>query len=151
MTLQSDAIWLPGSGMVRFSEMQVAEAVKEYDSQLMLGFRKDTNEWCAFLPGNRASDGQPFPVFTFGSELPSPDQAKKLLYHSDVRRNGRELLDQLDRIYDSEQKAIADKTSDASEQVAEAIISNMNAKGVNPFPSVHMGGKNKKGHVMSSG
>lgn len=149
--LQSDAIWLPGAGEVSFSEMHVAEALREYDPDLILGQRKDTQEWCAFLPGNRNSDGQPFPVFSFGRELPEPNAAKKALYHADVRRNGRELLDQLDRIYDDEQKNIADKTSEAAEQLADAIDSNMRSKGVHPFPRVYLQPKYGGGRVRTSG
>jgi hypothetical protein len=150
MPLQSERIWLPD----HFREQQeraVAQAVEEYDPDLSLGYRKDTGEWCAFLPGNRASDGQPFPVYSFGGELPTPDRAKKALYQHDIRRNGKELLDQLDRIYDDEQKRIADRTSEASEAVAEAIDSNMRLKGVHPFPRIHMSGKFGKDRVRSSG
>ena len=149
--LQSDAIWLPGRGEVRFSEMQVADAIKEYDRDLMLGQRKDTGEWCAFLPGNRASEGQPFPVFSFGTELPSPDQAKRLLHQGDIRRQGREILDQLDRIYESEQRAIAARASDAAEQVAEVIDSNMRTNEAHPFPRVFMRPKYGGGRVRTSG
>lgn len=151
MPLQTDAIWLPGAGEISFSEMHVAEAIKEYDAELILGQRRDTGEWCAFLPGNRASEGQPFPVFSFGQELPNPDRAKALLYTHDVRRNGRELLDTLDRIEAKEQKAIADRASDAAEQVAEVIDSNMRMNGVHPFPRVHMGAKYGGGRVRTSG
>lgn len=151
MPLQGDAIWLPGAGMTSIQERQVAAEVEKYDADLMLGLRKDTGEWCVFLPGNRASEGQPFPVFTFGTELPHPDDVARRLYRSDVRRRGRELLDDLDRIYDQEQKIIADRTSDAAEQVAEAIASDMQRQGTHPFPKVHMGGKYPKGHVRSRG
>ena len=149
--LQSDAIWLPGRGMMSFSEKHVAEAIQEYDPDLILGQRQDTGEWCAFLPGNRNSEGQPFPVFSFGTELPEPNAAKKALYHADVRRNGRELLDQLDRIYDDEQKVVADRTSQAAEQLAEAIDSNMRMKDAHPFPRVYMRPKYGGGRVRSSG
>lgn len=149
--LQSDAIWLPGAGMTSFSERHVADAVAEYDPDLMLGQRRDTGEWCAFLPGTRASEGQPFPVFSFGRELPSPERAKQMLHEHDIRRNGREILDGLDRRYREEQKAIADRTSEAAEYVADAIDSNMRLKGVHPFPRVYMRPKFGGKRVRSSG
>lgn len=151
MPLQGDAIWLPGAGTLSFTEMRAAEAVQEYDADLMLGQRRDTNEWCVFLPGNRASEGQPFPVFTFGQTLPAPEDIKKRLYQSDIRRNGRELLDQLERLHDQEQKRFADATSEATGLVAEAIDSNMRMKGVHPFPKVYMAPKFGGGRVRSSG
>lgn len=137
--LQSDAIWLPGAGMVSFSEKRVAEAIAEYDADLLLGQRKDTGDWCAFLPGNRASEGQPFPVYNFGAELPSPEGAKKALYHADIRRRGREILDQLDRIYEDEQAAIAKRAEEGAERLAEVIDSNLRTKEAHPFPRVFPG------------
>lgn len=152
MPLQGDAIWLPGVGMLSFAEQRAAQAVQEYDADLTLGQRKDTGEWVAFLPGNRASEGQPFPVFSFGYELPSPERAKELLYKHDIRRNGRELLDQLERHFDAEQQKYADRTSDAAGMVAEAIDSDLRRRGVHPFPRVYTGrGKYGKNRVRSSG
>jgi len=151
MPLQGDAIWLPGAGVVSIDERAAAKAVEEYDPDLMLGQRRDTNEWCVFLPGNRHSDGQPFPVFTFGTTLPHPDDIKRKLYEADVLRNGRELLDQLDRIHEQEQARLKTAASDAAEQVADAIDSNMRLKGVHPFPRVYMGGKFGGKRIRSSG
>lgn len=151
MPLGSEQIWLPGAGMLSFVEKRAAQAVEEYDADLTLGQRRDTGEWCAFLPGNRASGGQPYPVFSFGTELPDPDKVKRMLSRHDIRRNGRELLDTLERIFDDEQKRIAARTSEASGQVAEAIDSNLRMRGLHPFPSVNMGAKYGKGRVRSSG
>lgn|SRR5512146_195076 len=150
--LQSDAIWLPGAGMISFSEKHVADAIAEYDPDLILGQRRDTGEWCAFLPGNRASEGQPFPVFSFGTELPSPERAKELLYKHDIRRNGHQLLDELDRIFEQEQKVYDDRASEAAERVAEAIDSNLRMNDAHPFPRVFTGrSKYGGGRVRSSG
>lgn len=137
--------------MLSFAERRAAQAVEEYDADLTLGQRRDTGEWCAFLPGNRASEGQPYPVFSFGTELPDPEKVKRMLHRHDIRRNGRELLDTLDRIFEDEQKRIADRTSEASGMVAEAIDSNLRMRGVHPFPSVSMAPKYGKGRVRSSG
>jgi hypothetical protein len=151
MPLQSDAIWLPGVGMLSFSEKRVAEAVQEYDPDLMLGQRRDTGEWCCFLPGNRASEGQPFPVFTFGTELPHPDDAKKRLAQFDVRRQGRKIMDDIEAHFDREQKKFKNATTEATERVAEAIDSNMRMKGVHPFPKVYLAPKYGGGRVRTSG
>jgi hypothetical protein len=144
MPLQGDAIWLPGQGMTSITERQVADAVAEYDADLMLGQRRDTGDWCVFMPGNRNSEGQPFPVFTFGQELPHPDTVKNVLYQHDIRRNGRELMDQLDRIYDDEQDKIKDKAQEGIEMLAEAIDSNMRDQGTHPYPRVYMSGRGKR-------
>jgi hypothetical protein len=152
MQLPGDAIWLPGGGELKFSEIHAARAVEEYDAELTLGQRKDTGEWCAFLPGRPSSNGQPFPVISFGTELPTPERIKQLLYEHDIRRNGREILDGLDRRYDAEQKKLRDAASDAAEQVAEVIDSDMRRKGVHPFPRVYPGAtKYGGGRVRSSG
>jgi len=151
MPLKSEQIWLPGVGAISMDEKRAAEAVEEYDADLMLGQNRETGDWCAFLPGNRASEGQPFPVFNFGQELPHPDDIKRRLYQHDIRRQGRQILDQLDRIYEEEQAAIAAKASEGSELVAEAIASDMQRKGVHPFPRVFMAPKYGGGRVRSSG
>jgi len=151
MPLQTEAVWLPDSFREQ-QERETARAIEEYDADLMLGFRRDTGTWCAFLPGNRNSEGQPFPVFSFGEELPSPERAKEMLYKNDVRRNGRELLDQLDRIYDAEQKQLRDRASEAAERVAEVIDSNMRMNDAHPYPRVYVGRpKYGGGRVRSSG
>lgn len=151
MTLDTDAIWLPGAGMTSISEQQVARMVEEYDADLTLGYRMDTGEWCVFLPGNRASGGQPFPVYSFGNRLPHPDHVKAELHKHDIRRNGRQILDDLDRLYDVEQQKYNQAASDAAEQVAEAIASDMQRRGTHPFPSIHMGKKYGGERVRSSG
>ena len=151
MPLRDEQIWLPGAGVLSLRERDAAKAVEEYDSDLMLGQRRDTGDWCAFLPGNRASEGQPFPVFNFGTELPHPDDIKKRLYEHDVRRNGHELLDKLDRIYDQEQKAIADKAEEGREMLADTIASDMRRKGVHPFPRIFVAPKYGGGRIRSSG
>lgn len=152
MQLPGDAIWLPGAGELKFSEMHAARAVEEYDADLLLGQRKDTGEWCVFLPGNRASGGQPFPVLGLGFELPNPDKIKALLFKHDVRRNGQKMLDDLDRTYDREQAAIASKAAEGAERAAEAIASDMNRKGVSPFPTIYPGrAKYGGGRVRSTG
>lgn len=152
MPLNTDAIWLPGAGMTSISEQQVARAVEEYDADMTLGYRMDTGEWCVFLPGNQASGGQPFPVFTFGDRLPHPDHVKAELHRHDIRRNGRQILDDLDRLYAEEQAAYDKKAQEASEQLAEVIDSNMRMNGAHPFPRVFVGRSKYGGdRVRSSG
>jgi hypothetical protein len=151
MQLPGEAIWLPGAGELKFTEMHAAKAVEAYDPDLMLGQRKDTGEWAVFLPGNRANGNQPYPVLGLGLELPSPDRITQLLGQHDVRRRGQQMLDELDAVYDREQKALRDRASDAAEQVAEVIDSNMRKNEVHPFPRVYMRPKYGGGRVRSSG
>lgn len=144
----SESIWLPGAGELRFDELAVARKIEEYDSEATLGQDKRSGQWAVFLPG---ADGHPFPVLGLGHELPSPDHIAELLYKHDVRRNGRAILAEMKQHADRADKDFQDKVEEATDAVAEAIISHMNAEGTNPFPSVKMGGKYGKGRVRSSG
>jgi hypothetical protein len=144
----SESIWLPGQGELRFDELAAARAVEEYDSDLTLGQDRSSGQWAVFLP---RADGSQFPVLGLGHELPPIDRIKELLYKHDVRRNGRAILAEMQAHADRDEKRYQDAVDEAEEAVAEAIISHMNAEGTNPFPSVHMGGKYRKGHVRSSG
>jgi len=103
----------------------------------VLGQFKDTGEWGIFVArGTRESGGQPFPVFNLGRELPSREQIQKRLYEGDVRRRGKEIVDEIDRHFDAEQKKLADIASDGAGQLSEAIDSHMRAQGGHPFPRV---------------
>ncbi len=144
----SESIWIPGVGELRFDELQTARAVEEYDSELTLGQDNASGQWAVFLP---REDGTLFPVLGLGHELPSPDQVKIHLHRHDVRRNGRAILAEMEEHGRRADAAFEAKVDEATEAVAEAIISNMNAQGTNPFPSVKIGGKYKPGHVRSSG
>ena len=136
----SESIWLPGRGELRFNELQAARAVEEYDPDLTLGQIQDTGQWAVFLP---RIDGSPFPVLGLGRELPSPDRIKEILFKSDVRRNGRAILAEMEAHQERSDKEFSDKADEATELVAEAIASNMQAEGTHPYPTIHMGGRNK--------
>ncbi len=144
----SESIWLPGAGELRFDELQAARAVEEYDSDATLGQDKRSGQWAVFLPDRF---GNPFPVLGLGHELPAPEKIKELLFQGDVRRNGRAILAEMEEYARKADKEFEDKVDEATEAVAEAIASHMNAEGTNPFPSVKMGGKYKPGHRRSSG
>jgi hypothetical protein len=147
----SEAIWLPGAGELRFDELHAARAVEEYDSDLMLGQDKRSGQWAVFLKYGPESDGQPFPVLGLGHELPSPERIREILTKADVRRNGRQIVAEIERTQQRAEDEFAAQADEAQEAVAESIISHMNAEGTNPFPSVHMGGKYGNGRVRSSG
>jgi hypothetical protein len=142
----SESIWLPGRGELRFDELQVARAVEEYDPDLTLGQIQDTGQWAVFLP---RIDGSPFPVFGLGHELPSPDRVKEILFSKDVRRNGRAILAEMEAHQERSDKEFEAKTDEATELLAEAIASNMQSEGTHPYPTIHMGGRNK-GKVRSA-
>jgi len=138
-------LWLPGLGDTGTDELAAARAVEAYDPDLVLGQQPD-GQWAVFLrQGTKESGGQPFAVFGLGFQLPGYDEIQRKLYEHDVRRNGKELLDQLDRVYEREQAAVAAKTDEASMEVAEAISSNMHGNGVHPFPRVFVSDRRKKG------
>jgi len=143
----SESIWLPGAGELNFRELHAARAVEEYDADLTLGQDKASGQWAVFLP---AADGHPFPVLGLGHELPAPEQIKELLYRHDVRRNGRAILAEMAAHADKSDREFASKVDDANTAVSEAIASHMNSEGTHPFPTIHMGGKRKKGNVRSA-
>lgn len=138
----SESIWLPSAGELRFDELNVARAVEEYDPELTLGQDRSSGQWAVFLP---TPDGESkFPVFGFGHELPSPERAKELLYRADVRRNGRQILADIERTKDDFDREMEVKADEGREAVAEVIASHMNAEGTHPYPTIHLGGRGQK-------
>lgn len=142
----SESIWLPGAGELRFDELQAARAVEEYDPNLTLGQDKRSGQWAVFLPDR---EGNPFPVLGLGHDLPAPERIKERLYKQDIRRNGRVLLAEMDAHAAKADKDFQDKVDEATTEVAEAIASNMMEHGTHPYPTIHMGGRNK-GKVRSA-
>jgi len=133
--IPNGALWTPSNGMTDVSELQAARAVEEYDAQLKLGFRRDTNEWIIFIDhGTPYNDGQPFPVMSLGATLPSPEKIKEKMYKSDVRRHGDKIFREIIRRNDARNSELRHKASEASGLVAETMVSAMAGQGYNPFP-----------------
>jgi len=117
--MPTESIWIPGRGQMVIRELQAARAVEEYASDLILGFRKDTQEWVVFKQGG--PDGQPFPVFGLGRELPTPEEIQKRLYLADTKRRGGQIVEEVNRRNEARQQAARDVADGAAEIAAEAF------------------------------
>ena len=140
------SLWTPGNGFTTTRERQVARAIEEYESDLLLGQNRETNEWVVYLRNGPHSHGQPFPIFGLGRELPSADKVKEMLYKADIRRKGTKIYEQVfaaNRRAENASRKVADE---ASEQMAEAIVEGFRTQGFDPFhrslPNKHP--KNRK-------
>jgi hypothetical protein len=125
------ALWVPGAGMTSVDETAAARAVSEYDDSLVLGHRRDTNEWIVFH--REGPHGEPFPLLSFGPRLPHPEEIKKKMYETDVRRHGVKLFHDIQRRNDDRMAASKARSSEASEAVAEALVSGFEHQGFRPF------------------
>lgn len=111
-------VWTPPS-FKEAQERNAARAVEEYDSGLMLGYRKDVNEWVVFI--RNGPNGEPFPVLGLGRELPHPDTIKQRLYHADTKRRGPQIVAQIDRHNEAIKQAARDRAADAAVVAAEGM------------------------------
>ena len=132
--IKSDAIWLPGKGMVSLSARAAAKAVEEYDPDLILGKHAATDDWVVFI--KNGPGGQPFPVFGLGKELPGPDEIKRRLYQADTKRRGTKIVAEVERRNEQRRREAAARASDAAGEVAEAYDWALRKQGAHPFPRV---------------
>jgi hypothetical protein len=110
------------------------KTVEEYDDDLTIGRHEQTGEWVVLL--KRGPEGRPFPVFGLGIELPAPEQIKKRLYESDVRRNGAEIVRQITRKTELAQAEGRRVASEASGHAAEALEWGHRKMGAHPSPRI---------------
>jgi len=128
-------IYLPGFGRVPFNIVSAQNAVSEYDPDLMLGRNEHTGEWQALIK-NGPHGGQPFPVFTFGLELPDYEGIKRKLYLSDVRKRGHQIVLDIQNRNDA-RKAERDRVAaDAAGEVAEFMEHEFRKSGEHPSPRI---------------
>lgn len=117
--LSTAQLWLPGHGLVPAHMRTAMTAVEEYDPDLTIGRHEQTGEWVVLL--KRGPEGRPFPVFGLGNELPAPEQIKKRLFDSDVRRNGEQIVMQIRRKQELAEKESRRIASDAAGHAAEGF------------------------------
>lgn len=127
-------LWTPGNGLTSRAERQAANAVQEYESDLILGQRQDTREWVVYLRNGPMSDGQPFPIFNLGTELPTADKIKEKLYKADLRRHGKKIFQQIMQANDRATEAGRKAADEASAEMAEALVSGFKHQGFDPYP-----------------
>jgi hypothetical protein len=132
MDNQDGRLWTP-SGVSSTHERQVAQAIREYDQDLILGQRSD-GEWVVFL--KPATDAPPFPALGFGYELPSVDQVKGKLYRHDVSRNSRGIYSKMLRSMDDSRKRVIVAGEEKMGQVAEAMEAGFRNQGAHPNPRI---------------
>jgi len=132
--LTASQLWLPGHGLVPPHMRQALNTVEEYDQDLTLGRHEQTGEWVVLL--KRGPEGRPFPVFGLGIELPAPEQIKKRLFESDVRRNSASIMAQIQRKRDLASKEHARIAGEASGHVAEALAWGHRKMGAHPSPRI---------------
>lgn len=134
------ALWTPDNGWTSQNERQCAKMVEEYDTELVLGQRKDTGEWVVFLKNGPQNDG-PFPIFGLGRELPPADKIKERLAKHDVSRHGRKIYTDILCSMQREEAAAKAARHDADGQVAEAMEWGMRQMGSHPSPRIFVPGR----------
>jgi hypothetical protein len=132
--LSAAQLWLPGQGLVPAHMRQAQQTVEEYDPDLTIGRHEQTGEWVILL--KRGPEGRPFPVFGLGIELPAPEQIKRRLFQSDVRRNGAEIVMQIRRKKEMAEKESRALASDAAGQAAEGFDWAFRKEGKHPSPRI---------------
>jgi hypothetical protein len=130
---EGQRLWVP-SGQRDVRALQAAKAVREYDADLALGFNETINQWAVFK--KTGPDGQPFPVFGLGYELPTPEKIKESLYKADVRRHGAKIVSDVEAHNARVRAEQQYKTDQATAAVAEAFEWGFRKQGVHPNPRI---------------
>lgn len=143
LEIPTQALWLPGEGLVPVHIRQAIQAVEEYDPDLTIGQHEQTGEWVVLL--KRGPEGRPFPVFGVGAHLPSPEALKKKLYDSDVRRHGGRIAQKLEAQAEARRRAERSNAAAATEEVAEAFLWAARKDGKAHIPRVFIPGDTAKG------
>ncbi len=128
-------IWLPDVGTVPFEAITARNAVEDYDPELMLGRNKQTGDWHVLVK-NGPHDGQPFPVFFIGKELPSYDRMQQMLYENDVRRHGAKIIEAIERKKRAARERLDKDHRDRAEEVAEYMEWGFRKLGKHPNPRI---------------
>lgn len=131
------ALWLPGAGMVPVDQLEARRAIQDYAHDLDLAQDQRNGQWVVVMEGN---DGEPFPVFGLGHELPGRDRITELLYKHDVRRHQGKLAATILKRQDAKRKALeADRNAETS-VAAEAIEFGFRKQGAHPSPRIFVPG-----------
>ncbi len=126
-------IWTPGHGLVPAHIRSAMKAVEEYDADMSIGRDERTGNWVVLL--ERGPQGA-FPVLGLGTELPAPEEIKKRLYMSDVRKRGREIVADIERHNQRQRDALRAKTHEAGGEVAEAMDTALHLMKRHPVPRI---------------
>lgn len=132
--------FVAGRGEVDLAEeakhRALLSVIRENDPEdkLMLGFHRHTQEWVLFLKPRAHPYGldAPYPVLGLGRETPNPQDLRELLYKTDTRRNGEQILKDIHANNKRLRKIARDKGDDAVEIAAEAAESFLHRQGLTP-------------------
>lgn len=119
-----------GGGWSSIDAVRAGNAVSDYDPDLILGRDQETGLWRVYM--RNGPEGQPFPVYTIGRELPSYDELQRRLYQADVRRHGHKIVEQVQRRVDARQASLEADAHDVSAETAERIEHGMRKLGMLP-------------------
>lgn len=105
------------------------------EGKLTLGHHHETGEWVLFLKPRANPFGldAPYPVLGLGTEIPEPDQLRRLLYKTDTRRNGDQIMKDIQANNERIRKAARDKADEGIEIVAEGAESFLHRQGKTPY------------------
>ena len=132
-------IWTPGLGLVPAHIRSAQKAVEEYDADMSIGRDERDGNWVVML--ERGPQGA-HPVLGLGTELPAPEEIKRRLYMSDVRKRGREIVADIERHNAQQRKRLRDETHEAAGEVAEAMDTALHLMKRHPVPRIFVpGGK----------
>lgn len=131
-------IVVPGRGAHPVGLSAAAQAVKDYDDTLLLGWNETTNEYV--ISKDRGVVQEPFPVYSLGhfSEPPSRELIFAKLSRADVKRRGAKIVDDIERANARKRAEAAWAASDASGETAEVYAAAFKEQGFDPFPAVYM-------------
>lgn len=110
-------------------------AANDPEGKLTIGRHLETGEWVLFLRPRANPFGldAPYPVLGFGKELPSAERLERILFETDTRRNGDQILKDIQENNEKLRNPSRIRADEATEQVAEAAESFLHAQGRTPY------------------
>lgn len=104
------------------------------EGKLTLGRHHETGEWVLFLKPRANPFGLDalYPVLGLGTEEPDPDKLRELLYKTDTRRNGDQILKDIHANNERIRRVARDKADEGIEILAEAQESFLHRQGLTP-------------------
>lgn len=138
--LLKPTIFVAGRGEVELDlEMQykrLRDVIAENDPEgkLTLGRHNTTGEWVLFLKPRAHPYGldAPYPVLGLGTDLPDPQELRELLYRTDTRRNGDQILKDIHANNEKLRAKSRTAADDGIEIAAEAAESFLHRQSLTP-------------------
>lgn len=133
--------WIAGRGEVDLDEeahdRALRKVIEENDPEgkLTLGRHHATGEWVLFLKPRANPFGldAPYPVLGLGTTRPSAEYLQQVLYETDTRRHGNEILNKIQENNARMRKPSVEAADDATGQLAEAVASFLHREEKTPY------------------